>query len=152
MFSTICKCTYLDVEISDTWTLLRLLTLTNYMLNLCIPIVNIYKQSNVQVSAISTSKYIFFFRSYNFNSLNVLTFSTYKFQCLRSWMQLVQFFIFIFLCHCLCHLPICSLVSLLVFLTSVSTFILFLQFFLLAFDVKGQINLIHLSIYICILY
>jgi hypothetical protein len=49
----------------------------------------------------------------------------------------------------LCHLPICSLVSLVVFLTSVSTYILFLPFSLLAFDVNGQnqLNLI-LSPYI----
>jgi hypothetical protein len=59
---------------------------------------------------------LFFFRRYNFNSLKVLAFSTYNFQFLRSWMQLVQLFIFSFLCHSLCHLPICSLVSQLVFL------------------------------------
>jgi hypothetical protein len=64
---------------------------------------------------------LFFFRRYNFNSLNVLPISTYNFQFLRPWMQLVQFFIFSFLCHSLCHLPICSLVSVAVFLTSVST-------------------------------
>jgi hypothetical protein len=34
------------------------------------------------------------------------------------------------------------LVSLVVFLTSVSTCIIFLTFFLVAFDVKGQTNLI----------
>jgi hypothetical protein len=38
----------------------------------------------------------FFFRRYNFNSLNVLAFSTYNYQFLRSWMQLVQFLIFSF--------------------------------------------------------
>ena len=38
----------------------------------------------------------FFFRRYNFISLNVLAFSTYNFHLLRSWMQLVQFFIFSF--------------------------------------------------------
>jgi hypothetical protein len=83
----------------------------------------------------------FFFRRYNFNSLYVLAFSTYNFQFLRFWIQLVQFFIFSFLCHSLCHLPICSLVSLVV-LTSVSTCILLLPFFLLEFDVNGQTNLI----------
>jgi hypothetical protein len=42
-------------------------------------------------------KQIFFFsRRHNFISLNVLAFSTYNFQFFRSWMQLVQFFIFIF--------------------------------------------------------
>jgi hypothetical protein len=40
--------------------------------------------------------FFFFFRRYNFNSLNVLTFSTYNFQFLRSSMQLVEFFIFSF--------------------------------------------------------
>jgi hypothetical protein len=83
---------------------------------------------------------IFFFRHYNFNSLNVLAFSTYNFQFLRSWMQLVQLFILSFLCHSLCHLPICSLVSLVVLSTSFSTCILFLKFFLLVFDVNGQTN------------
>jgi hypothetical protein len=86
--------------------------------------------------------FFFFFRHYNFNSLNVLAFSTYNFQILRSWMQLVQFFIFSFLCHSLCHLPICSLVSLVVFLASVSTCVHFLPFFLLSFDVNGQTDLI----------
>jgi hypothetical protein len=37
---------------------------------------------------------------------------------LRSWMQLVS-------CHLLCHLPICSSVSLVDVLTSVSIYILF---------------------------
>jgi hypothetical protein len=71
----------------------------------------------------------FSFRRYNFSSLNVLAFKTYNFQFLRSWMQLVQFCIFSFLCHSFCHLPICSLVSLVVFLTSVSTCILFYHSF-----------------------
>jgi len=44
--------------------------------------------------------------------------------------------------HLLYHLPICSLVFLVVVLTSVSTYILFLPFCLLAFDVNGQTSLI----------
>jgi hypothetical protein len=35
-------------------------------------------------------KIFFFFRRYNFNSLNVLTLSTHNFQFLRSWIQLVK--------------------------------------------------------------
>jgi hypothetical protein len=76
--------------------------------------------------------------------LNALAFSTYNFQFLRSWMQLVQFFIFSFF-RSLFHLPICSLVSLVVFLTSFSTCTLFLPSFLLVFDVNGQTNLTCLS-------
>ena len=41
-----------------------------------------------------------------------------------------------------CHLPICSLVSLVVVLTLVSTYVLSLPFSLLAFDVSGQTSLI----------
>jgi hypothetical protein len=41
-----------------------------------------------------------------------------------------------------CQLPICSLVSLVVFLTSVPTYILLSPFSLLAFNVNGQTNLI----------
>ena len=40
--------------------------------------------------------FFFFFRRYDFISLNVLAFSTYNFHLLRSWMQLVQSFIFSF--------------------------------------------------------
>jgi hypothetical protein len=76
----------------------------------------------------SVTRY-FFSRRYKFSSLNVLAFSTYNFEFFRSWMQLVQFFIFSFLCHSLCHLPICSLVSLVVFFTSVSNCILFYHSF-----------------------
>ena len=54
----------------------------------------------------------FFFRGYNFISLNVLAFSTYNFHLLRSWMQLVQFYIFSFYvsfimssCHLFFGLP-----------------------------------------------
>jgi hypothetical protein len=53
---------------------------------------------------ICTRMYIMYFFFRRYSSLNVLTFSTYDFQFLRSWMQLVQFFIFSFcLCHSLCH-------------------------------------------------
>jgi hypothetical protein len=55
-------------------------------------------------------------------------------------MQLVQFFIFSFFIS-LYHLPICSLVFVVVVLTSVSTNILFLPFSLLAFDVNSQASL-----------
>jgi hypothetical protein len=44
--------------------------------------------------------------------------------------------------HLLYHLPICSLVFLVVVLTSVYTYILILPFSLLAFDVNGQASLI----------
>jgi hypothetical protein len=40
--------------------------------------------------------YFFYCRCYNFNSLNVLAFSTYNFKFLRSRMQLVQFFFSVF--------------------------------------------------------
>jgi hypothetical protein len=50
------------------------------------------KQRGLRESA----DFFFFSRRHNFNSLNVLAFSTYNFQILLSWMQLVQFFIFSF--------------------------------------------------------
>jgi hypothetical protein len=78
------------------------------------------------------------------HSLNVLPSSTYNFYILRSWMQLVQFFISVSSCHFLCHFSICSLVSLVDVLTSFSTCILFLPFSLLVFDVNGQTSLIVL--------
>jgi hypothetical protein len=40
--------------------------------------------------------FFFFSRRYNFNSLNVFAVSAYNFQSFRSWIQLVQFFIFSF--------------------------------------------------------
>jgi hypothetical protein len=73
---------------------------------------------------------------------DVLAVSTYNFHLLRSWMQLVQFFIFSFYMSFIISIPICSLVFLVVLLTSVSTYIHFLTFSLLAFDVNGQTSLI----------
>jgi hypothetical protein len=40
--------------------------------------------------------HFFFFRRNTFSSLDVLAFSTYNFHLLRSWMQVIQFFIFSF--------------------------------------------------------
>jgi hypothetical protein len=57
-------------------------------------------------------------------------------------MRLVQFFILISSCRFLYHLTICSLVSLVVVLTSVSTYILFLPLSFPAFVVNVQISLI----------
>jgi hypothetical protein len=76
------------------------------------------------------------------HSLNVLALSSYNVYLLRSWMQLVQFFIFSFLVSFLYHLPICSLVSLVVVLASVSTCRPFLPFSLPAFYVNVQTSLI----------
>ena len=45
-------------------------------------------------------------------------------------------------CCFLCHLPVCSLVSIVVVLTLVSTYKLLLPFSCLAFDVNGQTSLI----------
>jgi hypothetical protein len=64
-----------------------------------------------------------FFRRYNFNLWMFWPLSTYNFHLLRSWMQLVQFFIFNFFMSFLCRLRFCSLVSLAVLLTSDSTYI-----------------------------
>jgi hypothetical protein len=87
--------------------------------------------------------------------LNVLSFSTYNFHLLRTWMYPVQFFIFIFFVSFTTPFPICSLVFLVVVLTSVSTYILYLPFSLPAFDVNGQASLIlvyYIIYYILISY
>jgi hypothetical protein len=97
--------------------------------------------------------FFFFFRRYNFNSLNVSAFSTYNFQFLGSWMQLFQFFIFsFFLCHSLRHLPICFLVSLVVFLTSVSTCILLLPCPSICAYVLFCGDALFLCFYICLYF
>jgi len=58
---------------------------------------NILLQKYRQVLKICNTKFLyFFFRRFNFILLNILAFSTYNFHLLRSWMQLVQIFIFSF--------------------------------------------------------
>ena len=84
----------------------------------------------------------FFFRHYNFilwtfcPSQHII--STY---CDPGCSQSNSLFSFSS-CHLLCHLPVCSLVFLVVVLTSVSTCILFSPFSLPTFNVNGQTSLI----------
>jgi len=84
-----------------------------------------------------------FFRRYNFILWTFLAYSTYNFHLLRSWMQLVQFFIFSFFVSFLMSSSHMFLVSLVVVLTSVSTCILF--FTILSFSIRckwpNQLNL-----------
>ena len=52
---------------------------------------------NVNMRSHGNILLLFLLWALQLQSLNVLAFSTYNFQLLRSWMQLVQFFIFSFL-------------------------------------------------------
>jgi len=62
-----------------------------------LPATEATKPSNATVGVLLLHfSFFFFFRRYNFISLNVLAFSTYNFHLFRSWTQIIQFFVFSF--------------------------------------------------------